>query len=291
MEVLSEIIRLFRMKVHVYHNEQICGNWLYREKEIGITCFHMVTKGECVLDIPGHFNTVLNYGDIVIFPHEIPHTMYPVNEMEGEQRRVPFHLIKNELGTGMLCGQAEFDHQGSSHLIDALPEVFLIRFHEKCDWSRNIVNLILNESFNPSLASDILINRLCEMLFIYAIRQFLHDHQGDHGLLALYSDKKLHKVLDAFHQSPADNWTLEDLAKVAGMSRTSFAEHFKTLSGWTPSKYLTWWRMQLAWSKLNEGYTSAQIAEEIGYKSEAAFSRAFQKQFGISAGKIRKSTT
>ena len=72
------------------------------------------------------------------------------------------------------------------------------------------------------------------------------------------------------------------------MSRTAFAETFRRVSEWTPAKYLTWWRMQLAWSKLSEGQTSASIAGTVGYKSEAAFSRAFQKHFGVTAGNVRR---
>jgi len=90
------------------------------------------------------------------------------------------------------------------------------------------------------------------------------------------------------HQHPEQEWTLESLAAVAALSRTAFAETFKAVSGWTPGQYLTWWRMQLAWSLLQSGTKTAEVAHQVGYQSESAFSRVFQKMFAISAGKVRR---
>ncbi len=288
MEALSELIKLFRMHVDVYHNAQICGNWLYRESHLGETCFHMVTKGECVLDVPGHLTTVLNYGDLVIFPREIPHTMHPLNKAPEEQFVIPFDEAKDIEGTGMLCAQACFDHQGSFNLLDAFPEVFLVRYKEENTWCNTLTHLIMEENENPTLASQAIVNRLSELLFIYALRQHLFDTDRAFSILALYADPRIQKAISAIHSSPATPWTLEMLASKAMMSRTAFAKKFKELSGWTPAKYVTWWRMQLAWAKLSEGMFSAEVSDLIGYKSEAAFSRAFVKHFAISAGKVRQ---
>jgi len=289
MEALSDIIRLFRMHVDVYHNAQICGNWLYNEHELGQTCFHMVTKGECRLDVPGHMSTILDWGDLVIFPREVPHSMQPVGEESGAQKVVPFDQAEGLQGTGMLCGQAHFNHRGSSFLLDGLPTVFIVRFNEKHEWCCALIKLIVAESTAPSIAAPAILDRLSELLFVYAVRQHLIDARENSGILALFADARLQKAIGAIHGAPGADWTLERLAREASMSRTTFAETFRRVSGWTPAKYLTWWRMQLAWSKLSEGQTSASIVETVGYKSEAAFSRAFQKHFGVPAGKVRRS--
>ncbi len=291
MEALSDLIRIFRMHVDVYHNAQICGNWLYKDSHLGETCFHMVTKGECQLDVPGSLSTVLNLGDLVIFPREIPHSMFPVNETSEKQKVIPLDKAQDLPGTGMLCGQACFDHQGSLHLLDALPEVFIVRFNQENTWCCSLVAMIMAESVSPDIASQAILNRLSELLFVYALRQHLLDSDKNLGILALYSDPRLQKAISAIHDDPAAAWTLEKLAGKAGMSRTAFADRFRQLSGWTPARYLTWWRMQLAWRKLSEGLASAEVANQVGYRSEAAFSRAFQKNFGITAGKIRRRST
>ena len=287
-EALSDIIRLFRMNVDVYHNAQACGNWLFSEHSLGDTCFHMVTKGECRLDVPGHMSTQLNVGDLVIFPREIPHTMGPIGEASGPELVLPFDQAGDIPGTGMLCGQARFDHQGSAHLLDALPTVFIVPFNREHEWLCSLIHLIIKESENPGLASSAIVDRLSELLFVYALRQYLLDHRDRQGILALFADGRMAKATSAIHEAPDKDWTLDLLAKKSGMSRTSFAETFRRISGWTPVKYLTWWRMQLAWGKLSEGQTSAGVADQVGYRSEAAFSRAFLKQFGVSAGKVRR---
>ncbi len=107
-------------------------------------------------------------------------------------------------------------------------------------------------------------------------------------MLALYGHPRLARVIAAVHQQPGRDWTLDAMASEAALSRTAFAETFKAVSGWTPGQYLTWWRMQLAWSLLSGGESTAEVAHRIGYQSEAAFSRAFQKMFQIAAGKVRR---
>lgn len=288
MEALSDLIGTFRMRVDVYHNAKICGNWLYRETHLGETSFHMVTLGECQLDIPGHMNTVLGLGDLVIFPREIPHSMQPLTPKTGKQETLPFDQAIDLDGTGMLCGQAIFDHQGSFQLIDALPAAFIVRHSEESIWCDALVKMIMSESVAPNIASQAIINRLSELVFVYALRQYLEESDGNIGILALYGDVRLKMAISAIHTTPNASWTLESLAGTANMSRTAFAKKFRQISGWTPAKYLAWWRMQLAWSKLSEGMVSAEVAEQVGYKSEAAFSRAFQKQFNTTAGRVRR---
>jgi len=288
MEALSDLIRVFRMYVDVYHNAQVCGNWLYEESHPGKTCFHMVTKSDCHLRVPDHLETILKTGDIVIFPREMPHTMFPTGKETEIQHVIPFDQAVDRDGTGILCGEACFDHSGSQHILDALPSVFIIRYDATNDWCRSLVKMIMAESVSPNMASQSILNRLSELLFIYALRQHLLDSEQNLGIFALYSDHRLKKSITAIHSAPDTPWTLEKLATEASMSRTAFANRFRQLSGWTPTKYLTWWRMQLAWSKLSEGHKSADVAEQVGYQSEAAFSRAFQKHFGTTAGKIRR---
>jgi transcriptional regulator GlxA family with amidase domain len=110
-------------------------------------------------------------------------------------------------------------------------------------------------------------------------------------MLACYGHPRLAQAISAMHQHPEQVWTLESLAKEAALSRTTFAETFKAVSGWTPGQYLTWWRMQLAWSLLTDGVSTAEVANKVGYKSESAFSRIFQKTFATSAGKVRRGNT
>lgn len=288
MEAFSSLIQQLQLSVEVYHNAQVCGDWRIQEHKLGSTCFHMVTLGACQLSVPGHLETELNCGDLVIFPRELPHSMHAMGG-DGRQQHLSYRDAAGLEGTGMLCGSAQFRHRGSQFLLDALPAVFVIPQQHSSDWSQSLLDMIMAESVNPQAGSSGIVDRLSELLFIHALRYYLSNHPDQAGVLALYSHPFLAKAVTQIHQDPSANWSLEQLASHAAMSRTRFAESFKQVSGWTAMQYLAWWRMQLAWGILAAGSSVGQAAYLVGYQSEAAFSRAFQKQFQQSPGKVRRS--
>jgi AraC-like DNA-binding protein len=285
----SQLLHLLSFDVSIYHNAKVCGNWRITEHSIGSTCFHIVISGGVILDVPGHIDgLLLNAGDLVIFPREIPHGMVSSVAFSGEQQHLDYHNAVNLEGTGLVCGQVRFKHQGYRFILNSLPDVFVVRQDMQNHWLSSILDMFLTENLNIGPASQAIFDKLSELMFTYALRQHLSDRPGESGMLAIYGHPKLAKALEAIHKYPDRDWTLDALAKTSAMSRTSFSETFKSVSGWTAGQYLTWWRMQLAWSYLKGGKGVAETADRIGYRSESAFSRAFQKTFQTSAGKIRK---
>ena len=135
-------------------------------------------------------------------------------------------------------------------------------------------------------ALDIL-KRLSELLFAYALRCYAANYEHENGILALYAHPRLAPAVQAIHKSPGQSWQIASLAEQCAMSRTQFAKLFTEVSGYTVMQYLTWWRMQLAWSKLRDGATIDQTAEDVGYRSTAAFSRAFKTEFDETVGSVR----
>jgi len=287
VEALSDLLRLMQLDVSVYHNAKVCGDWTINEHELGQTCFHMTTEESCHLEVPNCGTYTLNCGDLVIFPSEMPHSMKPVKKLTGKQQHLTYS--SDLAGVGMLCGKVDFKHQASLQLLTALPKVLIVKNGETTPWLTQLLNLIQEECYHVGLGSKVLLDKLSELLFTYAIRHYLQSDHKDIGVLALYAHPKLSAVVNAMHRTPEQNWSLVEFAKIAGQSRTVFAESFKKTSGWTAMQYLTWWRMQLAWSMLKKGDSVAITAEHIGYQSESAFSRAFKKQFSVSAGVIRRS--
>lgn len=284
----SKILSLLRVDVDVYHNAKVCGDWRLSEHQLGLTCFHMVTMNSCMLDVPEHLHCALHCGDLVIFPRELAHSMVAEKKLTGPQQHLDYRVSQTIEGTGMLCGAMRFQHIGSRFLLDALPPVFVIRYDESNGWMKPLLEMILSESMSICPASKALVNKLSELLFIYALRQYLSDNPKEVGMLAVYGHPRLARAVSAIHQQPEYEWTLDSMAKEAALSRTTFAETFKQVCGWTPGQYLTWWRMQLAWSLLVDGEASAEVANKVGYKSESAFSRIFKKTFLIAAGKVRR---
>jgi len=286
-DALSGIFNLLDLDVDIYHNARVCGDWRINEHNPGTTCFHIVTDGSCILYVPGLFEGVLESGDLIIFPREIAHSMRPEKAQTGEQQHLLFQESKNTDGTGILCGEVRFYHAGCRYLLDALPPLFLIRYDSASAWLRPLLTMIINENHKIGMASKVILDKLSELLFTLAIRQYLMDNPNGVGFLSVYAHPRIAKTISALHKHPEKNWTLELMAKQAMLSRTTFSETFKSLSGWTPGQYLTWWRMQLAWSLLKRGEKIAQVSSQVGYQSESSFSRAFKKIFNVPAGKVK----
>lgn len=285
-KMITDLLKMFRMRAEVYHNAKVCGDWLIQEHILGQTCFHMPTEGGCWLDVPGHLSEALKEGELVVFAREIAHSMQPLHAQSGEQRHLSYVEAAQREGTGMLCGRLEFLHAGGSALIDALPPVLIFRHGDDTLWLAQLRALLIDESYRN--AQSLVIDRLAELVFSYAIRHYVEKDCCQLGVLALYGHKKLKAAAEAMHSSPSYPWTLEELASIAGLSRTLFASQFRQTCGWTVMRYLTWWRMQLAYRSLGQGDSVGQVAELVGYRSEAAFSRAFQREFSCTAGEVRR---
>lgn len=285
---LSAVLRLLKAEARVYHNAKLCGDWRLSEHRLGATCFHVATSGAVLLDVPGHFHGRAETGDLIIFPRELAHNMVSAAPLSGEPRRLDFRAGRDIDGVGLLCGEVSFQHRASQRVLDGLPPVLIVRFDPANYWLRSLLDLIIGENMHGGLASSVLLDKLSELLFAYALRHYIQTRPDQAGPLAIYAQPRLAKAIEAIHQAPEKDWTLSALAKVAAMSRTSFAEAFRAAGGGTPGQYLTWWRMQLAWAALSEGESVAQTAAKVGYRSDAAFSRAFQKCFHLSAGQVRR---
>jgi AraC-like DNA-binding protein len=286
VSAFNDFVSLLKLEVEIYHNAKVCGDWVITEHTLGKTCFHIVTTGRCMLQVPGKLETEFNDGDLVIFPRELEHSMWPIESLQGKQLHLPYST--QEQGTGMLCGEVRIMHLYQNQLLSALPPVLLIKNDKRAPWLNQLKDLLLNESSVYEQTKSEILNRLSEILFVLALRYYIELEKPQRGLLALYGDPRIAKSIKAFHLAPDKKWGLDKLANEAGMSRTSFSKYFKQKSDWTVNQYTTWWRMQQAWEKLKLGDKIAHVAEQVGYQSEAAFSRAFLKQFGKNPGLVRR---
>lgn len=284
----GELLGLIRFDAKVYHNAKVCGDWLIREHQAGQTCFHVVTMGSCLVDVPGLLNTSLHLGDLLFFTREVPHTMAPDGvKSKGKQRHVPYIEAKDEAGTGLLCAEVVAKDRISACLLESLPPILLIRNDLDNAWLRPLLELIVLESDAKRFFGGAITDRLCELLFTYMLCAHLNTHSYRNSLLGLYTHPRLAPVIAAIHASPSEKWTVARMASMAAQSRTLFSNAFREVSGWTPMQYVTWWRMHLAHSKLQNGEAVATLASAMGYGSVAAFSRAFKSFFNESPGNVK----
>ncbi len=264
--------------------------------------FHIVVDGSANFRID-NTEHLLNSGDFILFPkgegHSLndgscqsftPLELLPIKAVTERYETLKFGGDGEQ--SKLVCGVLLFQHPLAIKLLGILPSYILIRNDRNPSISMidNISSMLEAETSSIGTGAEAIIARLADILVITAMRQYLLELSEDKvGWLGALEDDRIGNALELVHESPDRHWSLDDLAKNVGMSRTSFAQQFKRLVGNTPMEYLTEWRMSLAYSKLQLSKdTMLAIALDIGYQSEAAFSRAFKKVVGKSPNEIRK---
>jgi len=265
--------------------------------------FHLVENGEAKF-LTKEKSIKLNSQELIIFPKGSPHKISDgLSDEFTELSRLPIKLITPRfetlsyggLGeeTKIFCGALVFRSPITKKLIDILPDYLAITNSsntQNISSIKSLFSLINYEVNHISIGSDVTLSKLADLLIITAIREYLNNPATyQKGIMLMLSDPRISKSIDLMHKNPGINWSLEALSKEVGMSRTSFIEKFRELIGTTPIDYLIEWRMSLAFSKLQMNSQSIlSVALELGYKSEASFSRAFKKVIGKSPSDVRK---
>ncbi len=276
--------------------------------------FHVVTRGSCWISLVGDvaFEPVrLAEGDIAVIPQGDPHVVSSAPGMRAEpdlaaHRRpedanaLPFALRTGGDGpadTHVICGFFTCDARPFNPLLDSLPR--FIRFGRNSSQASyslldQFIHLATAEMGNKRAGSQSVLNRLSELLFVEIVRWHMDQLATgtNTGWLAGLLDPVVGRALTLLHARPAHPWTLEELASQAGASRSALADRFAHLVGCPPIQYLTQWRMQLAARRLaDRSVKIAAVASEVGYDSEAAFSRSFKKVVGKSPGQWRSTSS
>lgn len=287
-DLLSSVLNAYQLRAGVYGHPQFCGNWQFGTSGHKRAAFHFVGAGQCWLHTRSAAPPeVLSGGDLAIFPHDAWHLMSGAPELDGTENRMvmegggPF--------TTLVCGYFEFLAGDKNPILDALPEVIVVRRSVAGRHLELIGQMLLDEAGTESIGTRTVLDKLADTLFVMVVRHHVQHLSDQRGILAALADPRLRKALGAMHREPAKGWTLETLAQMAGMSRASFAQRFNELVGTTPIEYLTRWRMTQAELMLRNPQVSvASAAERVGYETEASFRKAFKRIHGVGPGSIRR---
>jgi AraC-like DNA-binding protein len=285
-----------------------------------VSLFHILAEGECWFGVEGQPPLKLESGDAIIFPCGDQHTM----SSEPGLKPVPIGRILS-IGPGVtqlvhggggkkaefVCGYLHCD-QKFNPLFSALPTFLCVRTREgsvavepageaqaptgtavplhASMWLNTTIYYLVNEARDRQPGNEGTLARLTELMFVELLRHYMEQlPAGRSGWLAGLRDPQVGKALSVIHAQPAQNWTVEDLAREAGVSRSALADRFTDLIGESPVRYLTGWRMHLARQLLREGELSVgEIALRVGYDSEYAFNRAFKRHVGEPPATWRK---
>ena len=301
---LGEVLHMLRLNGTLYCRAVLAAPWgVAMPRMEQSMLFVVIMSGEGWMRLPGQDAVLVRQGSMVVLPKGTP-----VELASGAQERaVPLfdlpairvserYEMMEIAGPGpvtrAMTGVVSFDDAAAQRLVELLPDMLVVdRWHDAADgWLRSTLDLIAHEAAALKPGGEAVITRLADILIIQAIRAWIDGApEAQTGWLAALRDRQLGRVLSAMHRSPAENWTLERLARLAGMSRSGFAARFADTVGQPAMRYLAEWRLQKARLSIVAGRDSVgQIARSAGYQSEAAFGRAFKQLFGETPGALRR---
>ncbi|MCY1396023.1 RCS-specific HTH-type transcriptional activator RclR [compost metagenome] len=314
MDALSETLRVVRLIGAIFINARFTAPWCYQSPRADtvapllepgaerVVIFHLITEGECHVELGGEAIRLVA-GDAVLFPQGDAHRMTsqpglpPARgaQLETVLSRRPRQLSYGGGGavTRLVCGYLACDARLAEMLLAGLPPLVKVNVRGSSAglWLESSVRYALDEARSPRPGGAGVLAKLAEVLFIEVLRLYMHEQgEGRTGWLAGVSDRIVGAALNSLHRQPAHPWTLDELARSAGTSRSVLAERFQTMVGSSPMHYLTRWRMLLAANLLSRSNAPlARIAEDVGYQTDTAFSRAFRREYGVPPAAWRRS--
>ena len=310
MDPLSDLLRVVRLDGAFFFSVEAAEPWSIETRaatELSprlmpagdhVISYHIVTEGRCYGGLIGEEPVELVAGDVIVFPHGDAHLMSSGRNLQVgpdiyggppdrylETVRIGGH---GSMTAAFVCGFLGCERRPFNPLLAALPRRIHLRGVPNA-WHGGLTRQVTEEARRGRAGAGTVLTRLAELMFIEMLRRYLAElPSGQTGWVAGIRDEIVGRVLRLLHGQPGHSWTLSELARKAGSSRSSLTKRFTTLLGQPPMQYLTRWRMQVAANILSHsGAKVATIGAEVGYDSEAAFSRAFKRATGLAPGSWR----
>jgi AraC-like DNA-binding protein len=315
-DILSDVLRSVRLRGAVFYYVNGNRTWAAEappSRDIAAAVmpdsehvmeYHVITRGSCWGAIVGEAPVRLETGDIVLFPHGDAHVISSAPGLRGpadvadyferKTDQLPFTLhfdaveAREEIvsddccDTALVCGFLGCDLRPFNPLIATLPRLLHLRPGGNQDWIAQFMRQAVAESNGKRPGGEAMLERMSEMMFVDAVRRYVDTLPEDsRGWLAGLRDRFVGRALALMHDEPSTNWTVDELGRRVGLSRSALHERFVEMIGQPPMQYLANWRMQVAAALLrNTNAPVASVALDVGYESEAAFTRAFKRSVG-----------
>jgi AraC-like DNA-binding protein len=314
MDALSEVLKVVRLEGALYFHGEFSAPWCvstrpaavapYLSRKAGhLIIYHFLTEGRAYARLAGGRQEELTAGDIVVFPHGETHLMgngspeRPVDSLTTFAANLAQGFKVARFGGGgeitrFVCGYMVCESRLSEVFLGGLPKILKVHVtKEPADqWLENSIRFSVGEGTGLDAGSSLVLAKLAEVLFVETLRRYISELPPDEtGWLAGARDPAIGKALALLHKEPSHPWTIAELARRAGLSRTRLAERFRHLLGAAPMTYLTRWRLKLGADILRSTEESvAEVAARVGYGSEAAFNRAFRRLFDCPPAQFRR---
>jgi AraC-like DNA-binding protein len=320
MDTLSGVLKSVNLEGAIYLNAEFTAPWCIQGK-FGVASvkqrlpmadhvvyFHFLTEGACKVRLADRAQVLdVTSGDLVLFPQDDKHVMgsdlrlTPVEtDTLPRVNTADADFIEMRHGGGgavtrFVCGYLACSRSVLRPLLEVLPRVLRIPLgdREASGLLRELLRSGVRESQASRPGSQSTLAKLAELVFVDALRRYVEDlPPGGKGWLAGVRDAHVGRALALIHDEPGRTWTVDELARQVALSRSALAERFAALVGEPPMRYLMRWRLALAARTLRSGKEAiSRVAERSGYQSEAAFTRAFRKEFGVPPAAWRKAAS
>ncbi len=315
MDVLSEVLKAVKLNGALFFNAEFSAPWCINSSQsIDLTpylspgaghliIYHFLTEGRAYAKLPDGRRQELTAGDIVIFPHGDSHWLgngspeKPVDALRAFGKHLKEGLKPVRFGGGgeltrFVCGFLACEPRLSNVFLAGLPRMLIVHVAKEASgqWLEHSIRFSVNEVSGSYAGSSLVLAKLSEVLFVETLRRYIDAlPPGQTGWLAGARDPLISQALPLLHKEPAHPWTISNLARRIGLSRTRFAARFRHFLGESPMAYLAQWRLRLGAEILQSTEDSvAQVAAAVGYGSEAAFNRAFKRGFACPPAQFRR---
>jgi AraC-like DNA-binding protein len=315
MDALAEILRVIKLDSAIYLNAEFSEPWCIASPEASalapllvhgaahLIIYHLLCEGRAQFEVEGREPVVLSAGDLVALPHGHGHRMgsghrvTPIDAGSALPGVLAHGLGLLNIGGGgqscrFICGFLACDPHLSQAFLGGLPPIIRLNIREDAtgQWLENSLKFSVAQAANREPGADAMLTKLSEVFFAEALRRYLRElPPGQTGWLAGARDPGVGRALTLMHHQHAHPWTVSDLAREVGLSRTVLAERFRHFLGESPMAYLMRWRLRLGARALTTtSHSIAQVASEVGYESEAAFNRAFKREYGLPPARYRR---
>jgi AraC-like DNA-binding protein len=308
MDILSDILDTLNLKGVFYFRTDFSKPWSVKVPEHKQAArFHMVVQGQLNVRIDNGEEHSLTAGDMILITGGASHVLYDTDCEKAPKLETLLEDVGYDgngvfvVGDGdevaktkLVCGHFTFRTGADHPLLNELPKYQIISESERASNAMldDIIKLLIRQVYSKKLAIEASVIRMSEVLFIELLRMNIHKTETLKGVLAAYRDNQIGRSLGLIHASPSFPWSVDSLASEVGMSRSRFAKRFRELLDMGPMTYLSEWRMQKALARLHDSnHSIEEIAKLSGYRSPAAFTRAFKDRFDVSPSKYRQTMT
>jgi len=316
MDALSDVLRVANLTGGVFLHAEFLAPWCMAARVEPQHCapllgpashlmpYHYIVEGDIHVRVEGGEAFTLRAGEVVLFPRNDLHLLgsdldlppVAARDIIQPPREGGLSSIHHRGGDGarcrLVCGFLGCDSAQGNPVISTLPAAMRLSIEDSggAEWIRSTFQYAADEVAAGRPGSETVLAKLSELLFVEAVRRYAETlPEGQTGWLAGLRDHHVARALALLHRDMTRAWTADELGREVGLSRSALAERFTRLIGVAPMHYLANWRMQVAAQELrSRGSSLIQVANKVGYGSEAAFSRAFKKAFGTAPAAWRR---